>query len=74
MSRETMTLEIPAIHCDGCLNTVRKAVERVGAQYASGDVALKRVTLEVDPEAISVDAIREALEEIGFAATIDESA
>jgi copper chaperone CopZ len=67
-------LAIPAIHCDGCLSTVRKTVEGVGAQYVSGDADVKRVALEADPETVSVAAIMEALEAIGFPATIDGSA
>ena len=73
MSRETISLAIPAIHCEGCLRTVRKTVEAVGAQYVSGDSDAKRVALEADPETVSVETIMESLEAIGFAATIDDS-
>ena len=66
MATETLTLHIPAIHCDGCLKTVRKTVEGVGAEWESGDADGKLVTLRFDPVRLSRDAITEALEANGF--------
>ncbi len=74
MNGETVHLVIPAIHCDGCLKAVRKAVDGVGARYESGDADTKRVVIEVDPETASVEEIMEALEGIGFAAGVDKPA
>ena len=73
MSTETINLAIPAIHCDGCLKTVRKTLEGVGAQYVSGDADVKRVALEIDPETMDVEVIMDALETVGFPATVDGS-
>ncbi len=74
MDSHPITMEIPAIHCDGCLKTVRRTVERLNGRYVSGDVDSKRVSLEIDVERLNVEAITEALEEIGFAATIVQPA
>ncbi len=62
-----MTLHIPAIHCDGCLSTVRKTVESAGATLESGDADAKRVTIAFDGDRLSGKQIEEALEAIGFA-------
>jgi copper chaperone CopZ len=46
--------------------TIEKAVTRLGVQFVSGDPATKIVTLEYDPDAVSLDAIEEAMEEEGY--------
>ena len=59
-------LEAPDISCDHCIMTIEKAVTKLGAQFLSGDPESKTVTLEYDPEAVSLEAIEEAMEEEGY--------
>ena len=66
MTQETLTLHIPAIHCDGCLSTVRKTVERAGATLEFGNADTKRVTIAFDGDRLTGTQIEEALEAIGF--------
>ncbi len=66
MTQQTVTLHIPAIHCGGCLSTVRKTVEGAGAILESGDPDTKRVTIAFDGDRLTGKQIEEALEAIGF--------
>ena len=59
-------LEAPDISCDHCIMTIEKAVNKAGARFVSGDPESKTVTLEYDPEAVSLEAIEEAMEEEGY--------
>ncbi len=66
MPTETTQFHLPAIHCDGCLNTVRKVVESEGAQYVDGDAAAKTITVRLETPALTADALGKALEAVGF--------
>jgi copper chaperone CopZ len=46
--------------------TIEKAVTKLGAQFVSGDPATKIVTLEYDPDSVSLEAIEAAMEEEGY--------
>jgi len=59
-------LEAPDISCDHCIMTIEKAVSNLGAQFVSGDPATKIVTLEYDPDVVSLEAIEAAMEEEGY--------
>ena len=66
MAQQT-TLKVPALHCGGCVNTITgtlKALPSVEVTQANTVTKLVRVTF--DESAVSVDQIREALDEIGF--------
>lgn len=67
MAEQTVTLHIPAIDCDGCINTVRKTVEAAGATLASGDAGTKTVEIAFDSERLTRAGVVAALEAIGFA-------
>ena len=73
MASDTVTLRIPAIHCDGCLKTVRHALEAAGAEFESGDAQSKRLTVRFDPDRLSRADLSAALEAVGFP-TEDEEA
>lgn len=66
MSTET-ALRIPAIHCESCLRTVTRALEALpSVNVTQADPAAKLVRVQFDDSAVSLDQIREALNEIGF--------
>ncbi|MDO8616677.1 MAG: heavy-metal-associated domain-containing protein [Dehalococcoidia bacterium] len=61
------TLEAPDISCDHCIQSIQKAVTKLpGVQFIAGDPEAKRVTVEYDPSAVSLDAIERAMEEEGY--------
>ena len=66
MTSETITLHVPAIHCDGCLQTARRALEAAGAEFESGDAKTKRLTVRFDRDHLSRADLVAAMEAVGF--------
>ena len=66
MPAQTITLHVPAIHCEGCLNTVRKALEAAGAEFESGDAESKRLTVRFAADRLSAAHLATVLEKVGF--------
>ncbi len=68
MAQET-TLKIPAIDCQKCVDTIKRTLQAVpSAEVAQADTETKLVRIQFDESAVSVDQIREALDEVGFSA------
>ena len=66
MAKET-TLKIPALHCGGCANSVTRTLQALpSVEVAQVDLESKQVQLQFDDSAVSLDRIRERLDEIGF--------
>ncbi|MCH8814001.1 MAG: heavy-metal-associated domain-containing protein [Chloroflexi bacterium] len=66
MAKET-TLTIPAIHCDGCVKTIKQTLQALPTVViAEADPQTKLVRLNFDESAVTLDQIREALDEVGF--------
>ncbi|MCH8200846.1 MAG: heavy-metal-associated domain-containing protein [Chloroflexi bacterium] len=64
-----ITLEVPAIHCDSCVKTITRTLQALPTVViADADPQTKLVRLKFDESAVSIDAIREALDEVGFSA------
>ncbi len=61
------TLRIPALHCGGCATTVTRTLETLpGVQVSETDPQSKQVQLQFDDSTVSLDEIREALDQVGF--------
>ena len=61
------TLTIPALHCGGCAKTVTRSLEALASvEVANVDPESKLVELQFDDSTISLDEIREALDQVGF--------
>jgi len=58
-------LQVNGMSCQHCVNSVEKALKEVGAK---GNVDLKgsSVTVEFDESKISLDNVKEAIEEQGY--------
>ena len=68
MASET-TLKIPAIHCDACVRTITGTLKELpSVEVAQADTETKLIRIQFDESAVSVDQIREALDEVGFSA------
>ena len=68
MAQET-TLKVPAIHCGGCVKTITGTLAALpSVEVTEADTETKLVRVQFDESAVSVDQIREALDEIGFSA------
>ncbi len=61
------TLKIPALHCGGCAKSVTANLEKLpGVEVTDTDPESKLVQLDFDDSAISLDEIRDSLDQIGF--------
>ncbi len=66
MNKET-TLIIPALHCGSCAKTVTRVLEALpSVEVTQTDPEAKRVDVKFDESAISLDQVREALDDVGF--------
>lgn len=64
---QTITFQIPNMHCEGCLNTIRSALEkRVGDVGIKADLEKRRVEITSRNKDISPEGIKEILTEAGF--------
>ncbi len=62
-----MTLKVPKIHCDGCVNTVETAVRKLpGVRNVSASERSKDVKIEFDPQQVKEEQIRMALQLVGY--------
>ena len=68
MAQET-TLKVPALHCSGCVNTITRTLQALpSVEVTQADTETKLVRVQFDESAVSVDQIREALDDVGFSA------
>lgn len=60
-----LTLKVEGMSCNHCVNSIEGAMKELGA---SGKVNLagKEVTVEFDESKLSVEAIKEAIEDQGY--------
>lgn len=64
---EQATLEAPDISCDHCIQSIRKAVEKLpGVTFVSGDPEAKRVVVQYDPQQTPMSSLESAMEEEGY--------
>jgi copper chaperone len=59
------TLQVDGMSCEHCVNSIEKALEEIGA---SGHVDLqgRSVAVEFDETKLSLEAVKEAIEEQGY--------
>jgi copper ion binding protein len=58
---------VPEIHCNGCVETIRKSVSALsGIEVLEADVEARRIRVEFDAAKTSPEAIRERIERAGF--------
>ncbi|WP_276352121.1 copper ion binding protein [Cohnella caldifontis] len=62
---QTITLNVRGMSCGHCVNSVEGAVKKQGAA-AKVDLASGSVTVEYDESRVSLQAIKEAIEEQGY--------
>jgi copper chaperone len=62
---QTITLKVEGMSCNHCVNTIEKTLKEMGAT-GKVDLAGKTVEVSYDESAVTVDAIKEAIEEQGY--------
>ena len=61
------TLKIPALHCSSCANTVKKVLKVLPTEEViQTDAEAKLLSVQFDESAVSLDQIRETLDEVGY--------
>jgi Cu+-exporting ATPase len=61
------TIKISGMSCSNCAVRIEKGVDALnGVEYATVNFATEELTVEYDPETISVDAIIDCLKDLGF--------
>lgn len=61
------TLKIPALHCSSCGDTVKRVLKALtSVEVTEVDPDTKLVNVQFDESEVSLNQIREALEEVGF--------
>ncbi len=66
MNKEA-SLKIPALHCGSCANSVTRVLKALpSVEVTQTDAETKMVRVRYDETAVSLDQIREALDEVGY--------
>ena len=61
------TLSVPGIHCDHCKMSIEKAVgDLSGVDAVAVDIEAGTVELSFDEQALGLDQIIHAIEEVGY--------
>lgn len=58
-------LQVNGMSCQHCVNSIEKAVKEIGGS-ARVDLKTNSVTVEYDENTLSLDAVKEAIEEQGY--------
>jgi copper ion binding protein len=67
MSKESKTLNVNGMSCSHCENTVKKHVGALGGvDNVAVDLEAKKVTVEYDPDKVTIDIIKETIEDQGY--------
>ena len=57
----------PDIHCDGCADSIRRSLGRLGGvEKVEVDIPERRVTIQYDADQTNESALRERLDKAGF--------
>ncbi|KRE46689.1 copper ion binding protein [Paenibacillus sp. Soil724D2] len=61
----TIILKVDGMSCNHCVNSVEKAVKELGAE-GKVNLANKEVEVQFDESKLSMEAIKDAIEEQGY--------
>jgi copper chaperone len=61
----TVTLQVEGMSCGHCVNSVEGALNKLGAS-GKVDLANKSVTVDFDETKVTLEALKEAIEDQGY--------
>lgn len=62
-----ITLSVPDVDCEHCVKTINGTLGAVeGIEAVNTDLPSKTVQLRYDPSRVSLEAIEEALDDVGY--------
>lgn len=64
---KTITISVPDIHCDHCKTSLEGATRVLdGVVRSEVDISERAITVEFDPDGVSLDVITSAIEDQGY--------
>ncbi len=67
MASEVKTLNVEGMSCSHCENSVKKSVGALnGVSSVTVDLKAKKVSVEFDPERVSIETIKDTIEDQGY--------
>ncbi|MFZ5987796.1 MAG: copper chaperone CopZ [Bacillota bacterium] len=67
MANEVKTLNVEGMSCSHCENSIKKAVGALnGIINVTVDLKAKKVSVELDPQKVSIETIRDTIEDQGY--------
>ncbi|MFE5321407.1 cation transporter [Paenibacillus sp. NPDC056579] len=60
-----IVLKVEGMSCGHCVNSIEGALKEIGAQ-GKVDLAAKSVSVQYNEESLSIEAIKEAIEDQGY--------
>jgi copper chaperone len=67
MSKEVSSITVNGMSCSHCENSVKKSVGVLnGVDTVRVDLESKKVLVEYDPERVSIETIKETIEDQGY--------
>lgn len=63
---ENVTLKVEGMSCGHCVAAVEGALNKLGVSSAKVNLEAKSVAVEYDPSKVTVEAIKEAIEDQGY--------
>ncbi len=62
-----ITFDVPDVSCQHCIKSISEATKNIGVADVQVDLISKKVYVSYDPTKIDDEAIRDAIEEEGYA-------
>jgi copper chaperone CopZ len=62
---ETLTLDVPTVHCRSCKLTIEETLEELDGVVRS-DLDTKQVTVAYDPDTVDITSISASIGEAGY--------
>lgn len=71
MNQTVIKLKLSGLHCEGCANGVRQALQGVaGVRKGKVDLRASQADVEIEPGQVNEQDLVQAVEEAGFGAEI----
>jgi copper chaperone len=67
MAKEVSSLNVDGMSCSHCENSIKKSVGALnGVSNVTVDLKAKKVSVEYDPEKISIQIVKDTIEDQGY--------
>lgn len=64
---ETKIIQVEGMSCQHCVHSIKTALEELkGVSKVEVDLQGKKVTVELDPQVVTLDMVKDAIEDQGY--------